>query len=407
MLAALVLFLALSVRSWYRHERGLGKFAPLTSPERMGAAWLQEHVFTHPPEVVGAAWDLNTSASEVAAVLARLTQEKKLASEVQVRGTWLWRRDILTLKLLVTRDSLQGYERKLIDRLFVGNGTTTDTEMIRQHYKSSGFDPASALKADLNRRLASLLGASTRVSRWRRQLTLALLLAGAAPLMASVVVTRDAAVPLAIFTLPALLLYIYARSVTGIYQDRVAGTGGTLVQLACVVGALLAVVVASTCLWLFAWNAGQSIGFVLLAAGFLNSIVNAAYTRESAHSIELRKTFAAARAWFARELTAARPQLQDEWYPYLLAFGLGPNVDRWFRVQGSASIASGSSPAGRSSHTGATSAWTGGGGTFGGGGASGSWAAAAGGMAATVAAPSSGSGGGGGGSSGGGGGGGW
>jgi hypothetical protein len=119
----------------------------------------------------------------------------------------------------------------------------------------------------------------------------------------------------------------------------------------------------------------------------------------------LRKRLAAARAHLRRELGRPRPALDDAWVPYLLAFGLGPDVDRWFGAHGGAAR-SGLAVGGGA---GGTPRWTGGGGAFSGGGATGTWAAF-GAMAASIAAPSSGSGSGGGGggsSSGGGGGGGW
>ena len=133
-----------------------------------------------------------------------------------------------------------------------------------------------------------------------------------------------------------------------------------------------------------------------------------------------RRRFLAARNYFQRELRKPSPRLDDAWLPYLLAFGLGPDMDRWFKVNGN--VATGSSSAdfsgGSTGHTSGqgSSAWTGGGGAFSGAGASGSWVSAVGTLAAGVSAPSSGGsssgggssgGGGGGGSSGGGGGGGW
>jgi hypothetical protein len=144
----------------------------------------------------------------------------------------------------------------------------------------------------------------------------------------------------------------------------------------------------------------------------LNSLLNNARSRETAETIRRRQALAAIRHWFRRELGRPAPALRDEWFPYLLAFGLNADVDRWFRSFGSASGAAGtftgSSPSSFGG-TGGSGGWTGGGGAFGGAGATSTWAAAATGLAAGVSAPnSSGSGGGGGGgSSGGGGGGGW
>lgn len=102
--------------------------------------------------------------------------------------------------------------------------------------------------------------------------------------------------------------------------------------------------------------------------------------------------------------------LEDSWYPYLLAYGLGPEVDRWFRAFGGigqSHLRTSSFGSSGSQSTGFTC----GGGTFGGAGASASWGAAISSIAGGVPTPGSsgsgGGGGGGGGGSGGGGGGGW
>jgi uncharacterized membrane protein YgcG len=157
----------------------------------------------------------------------------------------------------------------------------------------------------------------------------------------------------------------------------------------------------------------------LLTLAFINSVFNMMRTREMPESLELRRKLVSARLFFERELKSPTPKLKDEWFPYLLAFGLGPKIDRWFKSvagqssrnlsrAGAASGYSGGSTTAASS----SSSWTGGGGTFGGAGASGAWSAAVGSIASGVAKPSSSSSGGssGGGSSsssGGGGGGGW
>ncbi|HEX3583972.1 MAG TPA: hypothetical protein VH087_19565, partial [Thermoanaerobaculia bacterium] len=144
---------------------------------------------------------------------------------------------------------------------------------------------------------------------------------------------------------------------------------------------------------------------------------------ESQERIAARMRLVAARRYFLAQLAMPDPHLRDDWYPYLMAFGLGSNVDSWFRAHGGAvagttsgiatSTSSSSSFGSSSSSSGGGWSFSGGGGAFGGAGASASWAVAAGGIASGVASPGSGAaggssgGGGGGGSSGGGGGGGW
>jgi uncharacterized membrane protein YgcG len=170
---------------------------------------------------------------------------------------------------------------------------------------------------------------------------------------------------------------------------------------------------------------GVRLAVTLIALAFFNSIVNNARSRERIQGVALRKRLASIRRYFQDELDRPEPALRDEWFPYVLAFGLDDDAQRWFRSHGGRSSndstsswtpsTSSSSPSssGGSSWGGGSSGWTGGGGAFGGAGASGSWALAASSLSAGVSAPSSsgsssgGGGGGGGSSSGGGGGGGW
>ena len=155
----------------------------------------------------------------------------------------------------------------------------------------------------------------------------------------------------------------------------------------------------------------------VLALGISNASINGMKSRQSSAAIAFRKRLATGRSFFLKELEKPQPNLRDAWHPWLLAFGLGKQIDVWSIRHASATTSastgdhstSGSSQSSSSMPTG----WSGGGGLSGGAGASGTWAAAAAGMAAGVAAASSSSSSSGssssssGGSSGGGGGGGW
>jgi uncharacterized membrane protein YgcG len=159
------------------------------------------------------------------------------------------------------------------------------------------------------------------------------------------------------------------------------------------------------------------VGLAALFVALANSVFNQARSRENLERIGFRRRLAVAREYFISELRRQQPRMKDEWFPYLIAFGLGKNMDRWFAAFGGEAArrttTATSHSSGSSDSSGSGGGWSGfgGGAGFSGGGASASWAAAAGSMAAGVSAPSSGGssggGGGGGGSSGGGGGGGW
>ncbi len=397
-------------------ENGIGRFASLTDVGEIDEAWLGKYVFSMLPEEVGAAWDDTTSAPEVAAVLARMVTEGKLRSEVYVKKRFFSSEKNLRLKLLTDKSMLSGYERALVDSLFF-SGKETDTEKIRAHYKDRGFDPASKIEEPLKRRVKALYwnqGKNREISKKPALLLLSLSLVALAAL--ALTEPRELIVLLPMLGV-SLLLYGITFVPAAVYRRRAERLGRFsltfLVPMA---------LIAASELDLLYWNPSALgtpalVAFALFLLALFTSLFNAAKFRDGAAALEIRKRLASARRYFQMELRKRDPLLKDEWFPYLLAFGLGSDVDRWFHSFsgaastatsfGSATSTSTSTSTGFGSGSGSTS-WTGGGGAFGGAGATGSWAVAVGSVAAGVATPSSsGSGGGGGGSSGGGGGGGW
>jgi uncharacterized membrane protein YgcG len=400
--------------SLYLRDRQLGKFAPLYPSSMVTRSWVEREILSMPPEVVGAAWDDTTSSAEVAAVLARMVQEGKLASRIETRRILIFRRHILHLELKADRNSLPDYEERLVNALFF-SGNSTDTEAVRKHYRDSGFDPAEKIRKPLEERVKALTRSGKSGPKFAWLPALLLFLAAIASTVAVSVYRqndiRDTLVALGVAT----GIFIFASIAANAYKTRITAPRIRFLLF------LLPLLLMSVCLAGFTLYMKPNIGGVSLAAITLyilclcNSIFNNARNSQDAERINLRKTLASGREFMRRELRKSVPHLEDSWYPYLLAYGLGPEVDRWFRAFGGAAGASsggltGSSGSGLSSG-GSTGVFSGGGGTFGGGGSSGTWAAAAGGMAAGVAASSSsgssGGGGGGGGGSGGGGGGGW
>ncbi len=401
-----------------RRDRALGRYAPVER-QTIDGAWLEEHVFSLPPEVVGALWDRTVGSAEVAATLARLTQEGKLKTDVTVSGR-IFKSENLHLELIADRASLTDYEAKLIDGLF-GGARVTDTEAIRKRYKSSGFDPAAKIRAGVEARLKRVRGFADGSPKPTWKPTALLLLAGAGTLvlvaLGSAAGLWSGAAPGVIalcIGLPIALALVAIPGWVGALagQGRVGGLGGPHF------GLLLSGLAMAGTLWGFSgWPAasgGLLLGGLFFALALARSHANVLATRESAESLARRRELVLARDYFAAELAKARPQLDDRWFPYLLAFGLAPKMERWFRRFGAATQASAGSytsmAGGGTSSGGGSGGWSGGGGAFGGGGASATWAMAATAMSAGVSAPSSsgsGGGGGGGGSSGGGGGGGW
>ena len=399
---ALVAAMALFTLLFVLRERRIGRFRRLPAPDSIDRAWLDEHVFKFLPEVVGAAWDERTGAAEVCAVLARMVHEGKMTSRVEKGGPF--KRDELILTLQRDKSSFTGYEKSLVDALFF-SGDTTSTSAIREHYRSTGFDPVKKIRDPLEKKETAL--GRDKAPAIPRLPTL-VLFAGGLGLTVAAGFEQSLNIIAAAFGMAAVLV-LYLLGVAGAfdYRRRLTRLGAASVEFA--LPAVLLAAVAAAALFLPVTTLFIA-GLLLAALGAIRSLFNLASTREAGERLENRRRLAAARAWFIRELAKPQPALEDAWFPYILAFGLGRDVDRWFRSFGGLTspvmhgtnfdTSSGSSSGG---------GWTGGGGAFGGAGASGSWAVAAGAMSAGVSAPSSssGGGGGGGGSSGGGGGGGW
>jgi uncharacterized membrane protein YgcG len=416
LLAAFLAAVALIIGRLIAGESALGRFRTPPDTHRITDAWLQEHVFSMAPEVAGTAWDDSTSAPEVAATLARLVASGQLSSEVRTKHVWKFRSDVLHLELRTGRDQLSTHDRALIDALFPGKATKTSTDIVRKHYASKGFDPSALIRAPLKERLDSLPGAGARLappSGWPTRL----LMVGALSLI--ILAATQSATQLMVVaagTGLALAGFVLAFPQAAVWQKRVRSPAAHLLRV--LIPVLLMVVALSTVLAEGRYRAGAVAlgGLTLLVLALINSTFNIARSRHDAARLALRKRLAAAREHFLEELRRPTPTLDDKWFPWLIAFGLGPHIDRWFKAFGGESVAAMASTrtgmgSGSSSSSSAPS-WTGfgGGGGFSGGGSSASFASAVGGMAGAVSAPSSsssGGGGGGGGSSGGGGGGGW
>jgi uncharacterized membrane protein YgcG len=394
---------------FYREQVDLGRFAPLPPESAVDEGWLRKNVFSLRPEEVGALWDESIGAPEVAAVLARLSAEKKIETSAEGKKK-------LTMRLLVPLSSLDGYEKKLLEVFFFGGHKETDTDAIRAHYKSRGFDPSEKIKEGLEERLSAHADFQDRTMRPRRWPTLAMFAAGLAVLAALAVLGKMDFGRVIAVLIGAAILWAAGAVPAYFWQKRMHGFALSALGFLWVPAVFL--YLAFTAIR----SGGETLvlalsGALLLRLAVVNSLFNLARTRNGPHRIARRKVLVAARDFFVRELKSPRPRLQDDWFPYIVAFGLAGGVEKWFRAYGAEQAGSragvlSSSRASPSSPAPSGGGWTGGGGSFGGAGASASWAAAAGALAAGVSAPSSsgsggGGGGGGGGSSGGGGGGGW
>ncbi|HEY0306099.1 MAG TPA: hypothetical protein VGC44_14095, partial [Longimicrobiales bacterium] len=371
----LVAAVAAMLRRFFAEEKARGRFEPVFPADAVDRAWLSQYVFNMPPEVVGAAWDNRTSAPEVAAMIARMVLEGKLASRVESKK---WK-DILHLELKVPRSDLSGDERRLIDALFDSGQNQTDTERIKQRYKTSGFDPAKLISEDIRKQIHARTPDRQAGIDWGRVVVnIAVVLLVVAAGFAALRFANGsvaAAAPLVV-----AILGLIAVGHAGMYRGDVADTkrkarlmtGFLLVAaipiLTLTLGLLEQGAAFSVTPMIAPANAGLAlvVALIVMYLGIAFLVLRAARTREDPERLELRRTLAAGRGFFMHELRKPQPKLDDAWFPYLLAFGLGKHMDKWFRAVGAAHDGRlGASAMAASSSSG--SSWSGGGPLFGGG----------------------------------------
>lgn len=110
-------------------------------------------------------------------------------------------------------------------------------------------------------------------------------------------------------------------------------------------------------------------------------VVCSGWLNLGADGVALRKRVSEARRYFQAQLRTSDPKLDDDWYPYLVALGLAPEVQSWLAAFGEEPRRKerperrppGEYPSPEAAEP---PRWTGGGGQFGGAGASGSWGSA-------------------------------
>jgi hypothetical protein len=372
----------------FAREQGAGRFAPLSVAS--DETWLREHILKYPAEVIGAAWDEGIGSPEVVALLARMVSEGTLASDVNSKSS-------MSLRLKVDRNTLSGHERTLVERLFFNGRTHTTTELVKQHYRKKGFNPADEIRPELQTAVGDVMPGGRR-PRPLRFVPLVLLIIGIGLLFVDWSRVNIETVTFVVLSIGAVALTSGALAAGRAFRARMHW--GRRAAVACLTPALATVAGVSTFLWYYAALDVVEVStvfvsaIVTLALAVTAAAVDAMMSRQRRAGIAFRKTLAAGRQFFIAELRKAQPALRDEWFPWLMAFGLGPHVDQWSTTRGSADhrvrSSRGSTSSSSSSTSSGGSAWTGfAGGRSGGAGGGASWAAAAGGIAAGVAPPSS------------------
>ncbi|MDQ3282993.1 MAG: DUF2207 domain-containing protein [Acidobacteriota bacterium] len=320
LLAALAFFglcFWLLLSNFLSAEESVQRFAPVVS--RFDHALL-----SLPPEVAGAAWDESVGAPEVAAMLARMTQEGKLTTRIEG--------DTLYLHLNAQRDSLPPYERRLISALFYDGGDDTDTESIRSHYAGSGFDPATTISSGITKQLERLPDWNVTRKRYSIWLDILLLFAAAAFLLfagATHESDRVAAITCAAIT----LFFSFCACFAAVRSSNVITSVSAALTTPLLLMTLASLPFLAACIT--AQRAGLHAPVLYAAASWiltwLNLVLDLLCIRETPAKIAYRKRIAGARQFLVERLQLPQPAFRDDQFPYVVAFGLNPQVDHWFR----------------------------------------------------------------------------
>ena len=322
-------------------EWSRGRFAPLTPQAASQPGWLEENLLRHPAELIGAVWDRGVGSDEVAATIARLAGEGKL--ETRVDGE-----QELHMKLKVDRNTLGGHERALVDGFFFDGRRETSTTDVKSHYKKTGFNPTGLIQPALEAQAKELVGPPAQ-SKWL-PLWLPTLVAfvwamylfwTAAPATAEGRLPRFLGIGL-----PMLVLSGIASAMAASWRARIDRGPRSVIRFLIPGGLMLlfagAVVTGFRDVPILSHVFGSGFSFdvrlgaTLLALALFNSMINQARSRERAQGIALRKRLASARRYFQEELDRPQPALRDEWFPYVLAFGLDKDAQDWFKAHGGA-----------------------------------------------------------------------
>lgn len=385
---------ALAVLAFFAQEESYGRFAPVKT-DQIDDTWIAEHILKYPAEVVGAAWDDSIGTPEVVALMARMVSEGTLESEVADQGGG---KSSMTLRLKVDRSTLEGHERTLVEALFFDRRSETSTEDVRAHYRDKGFNPAQAIRSELDTRVRHLLEAAGDAPSPIGAVDLVWFLA-CAGLLWGAWYRGDTGGAVALFVGVGALIVAGVARVAGV-MFRMRMDWGRRAALLCLLPALTVAAATAAFLWWYVGKGAIDLPPLMLAAIVALSLwvtyfsIEGMKSRLNRAGIAFRKTLTAGREFFSSELRRPQPRLRDEWYPWVLAFGLGKQSDAWSTQRASTTVPDRTrfEPEHSSGYRPSPSrdGWTGfGGGRSGGGGGGAAWSVAAAGMAAPVSAPRS------------------
>ena len=227
-------------------------------------------------------------------------------------------------------------------RCSFGDNTQTSTELVQRHYKKKGFDPTEVIRAGLKARAAAILPAGR--TPWSVPLFATALYVGGA-----VLVARE--------WMNGRITYHRGRPVrhsaccpsSSSRGERVCASAPTFSGVRsrrCRACCLAPWRLSLRALYLWRWadsgdvpvSDGFVVGIVMLALSVLYAGVGALKSTQHRAALAFRKMLASGREFFIAELAKERPALRDEWFPWVLAFGLGKQMDDWSALRASTAI---------------------------------------------------------------------
>ena len=184
------------------------------------------------------------------------------------------------MRLLVPLERLEGYDEDLLKAFFFGGRKETDTDAVRKHYKTTGFDPVSKIKpgleAKLNQYQPDFHVKSQKPSPWP---TLGLFLTGAAALALAAFAGGEEGGKIVGMGIAHAILFLIGALCALSFQKRIDRLDAFSPIFLWVPVVLL----------YFAWTAARDgmrsglfliAGLLLIRLGIVNSVFNIAKIRE-------------------------------------------------------------------------------------------------------------------------------
>src|SRR5262249_38410773 len=206
------------------------------------------------------------------------------------------------------------------------------TKDVRAHYRRTGFDPAAAIRPELEARVRVLLEAGDP-PRFIGPLGVVWFLACAALIGAAWYRGETGAFGSRFVGIAALAVAGIVRGTGVSFRSRM--DWGRMAALLCLLPALIFGAATVAFIYLYVGKGAVDLSpfalmaIVGLALWVTYNAIRGLQTRTSRQAVGWGKNLTAGRAFFSAKLQQPHAALRDEWYPWLLALGLGKEADAW------------------------------------------------------------------------------